>query len=104
MTQYRDSIGWVLKEFGNRTALDLEMVSTLIFVDRSLAEKGARASISELAKKVHDIKPHLKTETIEREGKSLMERGFLNAVPSADYSWRRGFLGGERRLTRPAHV
>ena len=24
--------------------------------------------------------------------------------PSADYSWRRGFLGGERRLTRPAHV
>ena len=23
---------------------------------------------------------------------------------SADYSWRRGFLGGERRLTRPAHV
>src|SRR6266581_143230 len=23
---------------------------------------------------------------------------------SADYSWRRGFLGGERRLSRPAHV
>ena len=23
---------------------------------------------------------------------------------SADYSWRRGFLGGERRLNRPAHV
>jgi uncharacterized protein len=80
VAQYRDSIGWVLKEFGNRTALDLEMVSTLIFVDRSLAEKGARVSISELAKKVHDIKPHLKTEAIEREGKSLNERGFLNAV------------------------
>jgi hypothetical protein len=23
---------------------------------------------------------------------------------SADYSWRRWFLGGERRLNRPAHV
>src|SRR5262245_57813942 len=24
--------------------------------------------------------------------------------PSADYSWRRWFLGGERRLNRPDHV
>ena len=25
-------------------------------------------------------------------------------LPSADYSWRRGFFGGERGLNRPAHV
>ena len=28
----------------------------------------------------------------------------VGSAPSADYSWRRGFLGGERRLNRPAHV
>jgi uncharacterized protein len=81
INDHQESIDWVLNEFGNRSALDLEMVSTLIYVDRSLVEKGARASVSELAKKVHDVKPHLKTEVIERETKSLKERGFLNAVP-----------------------
>src|SRR2546427_11129126 len=28
----------------------------------------------------------------------------IGSEASADYSWRRGFLGGERRLNRPAHV
>src|SRR5262249_5718773 len=28
----------------------------------------------------------------------------LTELLSPDYSWRRGFLGGERRLSRPAHV
>jgi len=80
INQYRDSLDWVLAEFGNRSALDLEMASTLIFVDRSLAEKGSRVSISGLTKKVHDIKPHLTTEAIEREATSLKERGFLKAA------------------------
>jgi putative transposase len=31
-------------------------------------------------------------------------RNIMERLPSADYSWRRGFLGGERRLSRPAHV
>src|SRR5262249_54152702 len=35
-----------------------------------------------------------------REGPGCADR----RGPSADYSWRRGFLGGERRLNRPAHV
>src|SRR6266699_2261670 len=31
-------------------------------------------------------------------------RTFKPWGPSADYSWRRGFFGGERGLKRPAHV
>jgi hypothetical protein len=34
----------------------------------------------------------------------LQELSSIQIQSSADYSWRRGFLGGERRLNRPAHV
>ena len=46
LSQHEGSIDWVLKEFGNRSAIDLEMASTLVYVDRAMAnEKDARTSI-----------------------------------------------------------
>lgn len=80
VSKYQDSIEWVVREFGHRSALDLEMASTLVFVDRAIAEKGTKVSTAELAKKVHDIKPHLATDVIEREAQNLKERGFLESV------------------------
>jgi hypothetical protein len=80
LDRYRESIDWVLDEFGNRSAIDLEMASTLIYVDRSLAEKGSKVPASELAKRVHDIKPHLTTDVIEGEARRLKDRGLLTAV------------------------
>lgn len=80
VAQHQDSINWVLQEFGNRTALDLEMASTLIFIDRTFAEKRSKVKIADLAKRVHDVKPHLTTDAIEKEAQSLNQRGFLQAV------------------------
>lgn len=80
LSHYLDSIDWVLREFGKRSALDLEMVSTLVYVDRAVAEKGTKLSISDLAKKVHDVKPHLTATAIDREAQNLKERGYLQAI------------------------
>jgi hypothetical protein len=80
VSQQQENIDWVLREFGNRSALDLEMASTLVYIDRALAEEGATVSIAELSKKVHDVKPHLTTTAIESEAKNLNARGFLQAV------------------------
>lgn len=80
VNKYRESITWVLNEFGNRSAIDLEMASTLIYIDRTFADKGSKVQISELAKSVHDVKPHLTTEVIEREARRLKDSGLLNAV------------------------
>jgi hypothetical protein len=67
-------------EFGNRNAIDLEMASTLVYIDRTEANKRSKLELSELAKKVHDVKPHLTTEAIEKEGRRLKESGLLSAV------------------------
>ena len=56
------------------------MASTIVFVDRTLAEKNTRTTITELARKVHDVKPHLTADSIEGEAHALNTRGLLRAA------------------------
>jgi uncharacterized protein len=77
---YRDDIRWVLDRFGGCSASELEMLSTIVFVDRSSTQKDAMISLSDLARKVHNIKPHLAQERIEREARRLTDEGLLLAV------------------------
>ncbi len=78
--RYKESIDWVLNEFGNRSAIDLEMASTLVYIDRTIKRKKERATIVDLARMVHEVKPHLTIDTIEREARSLKEKDLLEAV------------------------
>jgi uncharacterized protein YwgA len=80
IARYQDSIDWVLKEFGKRSAIDLEMASTLVYIDRMANGSKAKPTIAELAKKVHAVKPHLSLDTIEREARSLKDKGILQAA------------------------
>lgn len=80
LARHQDSIQWVLREFGNRSAGDLEMSSTIVYTDRSLAERGAPSTFAELARKVHAIKPHLTADLIESEARALGKLGLLTAV------------------------
>jgi hypothetical protein len=78
--RHEADITWVMQEFGPRSALDLEMASTIVYIDRSLAERRATATIEELARKVRDVKPHLQLAAIQREARSLAERHLLIAA------------------------
>jgi uncharacterized protein len=80
LERHAESIDWVLNEFGTRSAMDLEMASTIVYIDRTLAGKKATATIAELARKVHDVKPYLTQDTIEREARALNERRLLKAA------------------------
>ena len=77
---YRDDIRWVLGRFGGCSASDLEMASTIVFVDRSTKQRNAMISLMELARKVQSIKPHLAQERIERETTRLKDEGLLVAT------------------------
>jgi HD superfamily phosphohydrolase len=69
-----------LDNFGSRSAQDLEMASTLIFIDRATLEDGSRQEIPELVRKVRAVKPYLSTEAIEREAQEVKVKGLLLAV------------------------
>jgi hypothetical protein len=79
VSQYGNEIDWVVDEFGGRSALDLEVASTLVYVDRTAAERRNPISLKELVKKVYNIKPHLDMPRIEREAVSLGERALISA-------------------------
>jgi hypothetical protein len=81
LDRYEDDIDWVIRVFGGRSARDLENASTLVFIDRSVAGKGDRITLGELARKVHDVKPHLAMPLIEEEARSLREQGLFEATP-----------------------
>jgi hypothetical protein len=74
------ALDWVLDEFGQRTAIDLEMAGTIVYVDRASQASDEKLSISEMAARVHAIKPRLALSRIETEAKSLLRKGLLTSV------------------------
>jgi len=78
--RYQDDIRWVWNRFGTYTAGELEMASTIIFVDRSMKQRNEAIQIAELVRKVRGIKPHIGQERIERETRRLNDEGLLVSV------------------------
>lgn len=75
-----DDLDWVVREFGGKGAVDLEMASTIIYVDQRNADAGTRSRAEDVARAVHAMKPHLPEERIGREVDTLRDKGFLKAV------------------------
>ena len=80
LAEYDEAIDSVVQEFGSKNTGELEMISTIIYVDRSAKERKSSNSIDELTEKVFKIKPHLDLEVVRNEVESLLERGYLEAV------------------------
>jgi len=60
--EHETEIEWVLERFGEMTAAELELASTIVFTDR---ERGSVAlSKRELAQRVQDVKPHFPVDRI----------------------------------------
>lgn len=77
LEECRDDIEWVVKEFGDRSASELETLSTIVYVDR---EQNEPASVEEIAAKVHEVKPHIAKNIIEGEVKKLKAKALLEHV------------------------
>lgn len=73
-------IEWVARTFGGRTARELENASTLVFIDRAAAQRGVTLSLSELVRKVHEVKPHLSPDFIENEARGLLGQELITAA------------------------
>jgi uncharacterized protein len=81
--EYGDHIDWVAREFGKYSATELELVSTLIYVDKETASDGASLSVAELVRKVGEIKPHFTQTQIAHQVKVLSECGLLAATQTS---------------------
>ncbi len=78
--QYDEKISSIVREFGSMNAGELEMIGTIIYIDRSTRKRGFSNSIDELSRKVVGVKPHLEFNVVREETGSLQEREYLSAV------------------------
>jgi hypothetical protein len=78
---YRQAIEDVAARFAPRPAIDLEMASTIIFVDRLASEHGKKSTLAEIAKQVKSLKPRLVEEDIRREASAMRQNGWVSATP-----------------------
>jgi uncharacterized protein YwgA len=69
-----DSIRRLLRDFGGRTARELELLSTIIFIDR---EPETTRSEEELVRLVREIKPKFPEAEIKASMDNLQAKGFL---------------------------
>jgi uncharacterized protein YwgA len=80
LAAHQAALDQVIADFGGRTAIDLEMAGTIVYVDQTSQISGETLSLSDITSQVHAIKPRLSVARIESETKKLLEKGLIRAV------------------------
>jgi len=80
LNKYQDKIDWVLEEFGNYSAADLELASTLVYADREAFAAEEEISIVDLSRRVQEVKPRFLIDHILRQAEYLQRKRLLSAV------------------------
>jgi uncharacterized protein YwgA len=78
LDEYRDAIDWVVSEFGSEGSAELELSSTIVYADRD--EPVGSQTVEELAKRVHEVKPHFDEARIVQRIERLKEKGLLKSI------------------------
>jgi uncharacterized protein len=81
--EIKTTIEAVVSEFGGYSASDLELLSTIIYIDRAYQDSGKSISLSELISQIHDVKPNHDRKKIESEVQGLIKKGLLRSLRAA---------------------
>ncbi len=77
LADHKRDIDWLFAEFGDLNSADLELASTIVYVDREFSEEHQNRSVSEIAARVNEIKPHFSREQVQSSLDSLFSKGLL---------------------------
>jgi hypothetical protein len=80
LSRHKTDIDWILSEFGNLNSGELELASTIIYVDREFSDLHVHSETPLLVGVVNEIKPRFSRESVERSFNSLHEKGLLISV------------------------
>lgn len=80
LDDHRADVDWVIAEFGAASTQDLELDSTIVYIDREASDAGARHSIDELTRRVREVKPRFNENVIRKHVEALREKDVLLAI------------------------
>ncbi len=78
--KYNKDFDWVIATFGNFGSADLELLSTIVYVDRESANAKKKQLVQILANKVQEIKPHFNLPAVQSKVEFLREENLLNSL------------------------
>jgi len=85
LEQHEDDLRWLFAVFGGFNSAELELASTIVYVDREFAEtKQAGASTEEIVARVREIKPHFAEAQIGRFVLQLLKERILTSTAAQD--------------------
>jgi hypothetical protein len=79
LAPHRDAIQSALDKYGERSAADLELLSTIVCADREAIQARRQLAFEELGRKVKLVKPRFSEATILRKINELARDGVLAA-------------------------
>jgi len=77
ISAHKKSIEEMIALFGNKSAKELELSTTIIYIYQTFIANNWKCNIDEVSNNVYEIKPHFDISTIRNEYKSLEEQGIL---------------------------
>ncbi|MGO9318694.1 MAG: hypothetical protein ACLPXT_04430 [Terracidiphilus sp.] len=80
LSDHKEDINWLFEKFGNLNSAELELTSTIIYVDREFSEMHLYQQKAEIVELVYAIKPHFSIEKIETSFDSLHRGKLLASV------------------------
>lgn len=78
--KYSPDINWVVQHFGAFGSADLELLSTIVYVDREVAQTEAKQVADALADRVQEIKPHFKKSYVQSKVAYLEQQRLLKSL------------------------
>jgi hypothetical protein len=79
LDKYRRDIDWVLEKFGSHTSADLELESTIVYVDREAAKRSEQLSVDQLSQLVRKVKPRFNEDRVRQNVRALLGMGLLKS-------------------------
>ena len=83
LSLHRKSIDWAISEFADKSASDLELESTTVFVDREAIAKGEALTFDSLTDRVRNLKPHFQRDYVMERAKDLSAHQLLHSLRMA---------------------
>jgi uncharacterized protein len=77
LSHHKEDVKWVLHTFGSYTSAELELLATIVFVDREAQQKKERIRLNDLVKRVHEVKPHFSEDKIQTYANRLIKEKLL---------------------------
>jgi hypothetical protein len=80
LAKHKGDIDWLFSNFGGLNSSQLELTSTIVYVDGELGERNHEQSVDYVSGRVHEIKPHFTPAHIHRLTEELLDKGILTST------------------------